>query len=49
VARILEEAGEIEGAVRLVERTVEVFRKIQNPNLEVAIRYLGELKGKLGK
>jgi hypothetical protein len=49
VAYILEGAGEIEEAVRLVERAVEIDRFTGHPDLESDSLYLMHLKEKLGK
>jgi tetratricopeptide (TPR) repeat protein len=46
MARIFAQTGKIEKAIPLVERTVEIDRLTQNPDLENDLRYLMELKEK---
>jgi tetratricopeptide (TPR) repeat protein len=46
MAQIFEKTGKIETAIQLVERTVEIESLIQGPYLEMATRYLMELRRK---
>jgi tetratricopeptide (TPR) repeat protein len=47
MAQIFEQTGKIEKAIPLVERTVEIDKITQNPELESDMRYLMELKKKV--
>jgi hypothetical protein len=47
MARVFELTGKIEKAIPLVERTVEIEKRIQVPYLESATRYLMELRKKV--
>lgn len=49
MARIFEQTGQIEKAIPLVERTVEIDQITQNPDLESDMRYLMKLRGKLSE
>jgi len=47
MARIYEDRGELDAAIRLLQRTVEIDRKTGHPDLESDSRYLTQLRQKL--
>jgi tetratricopeptide (TPR) repeat protein len=49
MAKLFEQTGQIEKAIPLVERTVEIRKFTQHPDLEIATRYLMELRGKVSE
>ena len=49
MATIFEQTGKIEKAIPLVERTVEIDKITQHPDLESDLRYLMELRGKVSE